>query len=544
MTYGGQGVNKRGVHARHHTIIHTGKPIAFRGEKEKGLTKKPIRVEPAGPRHKLDSASRLDYAKPYTVEYNVKVWFIGKIHSNSEWQLGTDYNRVNPPLSTRGSPPEDAFDDGSTYQSNYFPNPAYSTESLYPGAPAHSVSLSSLETSPNSYSMGPVSGAGAGFSSYLSQESLYPVDEFDSGDPGPSKVYESSHPQGYRESEELFEPMLEDSVESTTKNADSEIFDDNLSEDTTPFDSTSFEAQSLDIAGNEHTSTRSPSSIASRRTSRVSSLALTQTSMTADQLLIGDQLTNLLRQDAELRAMFKLAVQKQTWGSFEKNLRHCLIQLSKDLRSEIQSRESTQAAKAIRTFARNTAQGIKRTLELHELTIQTSQRMAEVYPLFNPRQSESSQMDIDSDESEDDEMDPVDDLEENTEEFEQLELLIVSSKSFEMFKKRFDLYANPVQARFAVFKQWPTIISLSSQHQISYDIEWDLKTFVNNHVKDPTRIVELITLTGDSKDAQALSSGEYLSHTWPRVGPFLLQGLEQLLISESRGKLHHTACRR
>jgi hypothetical protein len=74
LTYSGQGLNKRGVHAEHHAIIYSGKkPVAFRGEKEKGLQKRSIKVTPDNPRHKLDDASRLNYAKTYTVEYNVKV---------------------------------------------------------------------------------------------------------------------------------------------------------------------------------------------------------------------------------------------------------------------------------------------------------------------------------------------------------------------------------------------------------------------------------------------------------------------------------------
>jgi hypothetical protein len=74
LTYNGQGVRKRGVHAEHHAIIYSGKkPVAFRGEKEKGLQMRSIKVTPDNPRHKLDDASRLNYAKTYTVEYNVKV---------------------------------------------------------------------------------------------------------------------------------------------------------------------------------------------------------------------------------------------------------------------------------------------------------------------------------------------------------------------------------------------------------------------------------------------------------------------------------------
>ena len=117
LTYSGQGVNKIGVHANHHAIIYSGKrPIAFRGEKEKGLTMRPINVAPDNPRHKLDDASRLNYAKTYTVEYNVKVWFIGKVSSDSEWQLSTDYNRIHPPLENEGVPAPNTSD--NTYWSS------------------------------------------------------------------------------------------------------------------------------------------------------------------------------------------------------------------------------------------------------------------------------------------------------------------------------------------------------------------------------------------------------------------------------------------
>lgn len=73
MTYGGQGVLKKGVHAKHHTAIYSDKAQIFRGEKEKGMTKRPIRITTSSPRHKLDKASRLNYARVYTVEHNVKV---------------------------------------------------------------------------------------------------------------------------------------------------------------------------------------------------------------------------------------------------------------------------------------------------------------------------------------------------------------------------------------------------------------------------------------------------------------------------------------
>jgi hypothetical protein len=42
--------------------------------------------------HKLHDASRLNYADPYKVEHNVKVWFIGKVTKRSEQQLIEDFS--------------------------------------------------------------------------------------------------------------------------------------------------------------------------------------------------------------------------------------------------------------------------------------------------------------------------------------------------------------------------------------------------------------------------------------------------------------------
>jgi hypothetical protein len=70
MTYGGQGTLKKGVHSNTHAIIYNDEPLALPREV---LTNVPIKAEAISPRHKLDPVSRLNYAKCYTVEYNVKV---------------------------------------------------------------------------------------------------------------------------------------------------------------------------------------------------------------------------------------------------------------------------------------------------------------------------------------------------------------------------------------------------------------------------------------------------------------------------------------
>ncbi|PQE19804.1 hypothetical protein CJF32_00008758 [Rutstroemia sp. NJR-2017a WRK4] len=102
LTYRAQGTNKNGVRANHHAIIYTEQPDMMYGELERGLTRRPIRVIPSEPQHKLDPASRLNYAKIYTVEHNVKVWFIGKLAPESEEPVVTNYNEVNPPAFLPG----------------------------------------------------------------------------------------------------------------------------------------------------------------------------------------------------------------------------------------------------------------------------------------------------------------------------------------------------------------------------------------------------------------------------------------------------------
>jgi hypothetical protein len=54
---------------------------------------------PKLPSYKLDRASRLNYAKVYTIEYNVKVKFIGKIHPDSSPKVVANYNELHPPIS-------------------------------------------------------------------------------------------------------------------------------------------------------------------------------------------------------------------------------------------------------------------------------------------------------------------------------------------------------------------------------------------------------------------------------------------------------------
>ncbi|PMD23432.1 hypothetical protein NA56DRAFT_71340 [Hyaloscypha hepaticicola] len=104
LTYGNQGVLKRGVHPEDHAVIYSSKskgPYVL--EREKGLmTKHPIRVELFKESQKLDPLSRLNYAKLYTVEHNVKVFFIGRVAKNYERDVMNGYNEAHPPFSNAG----------------------------------------------------------------------------------------------------------------------------------------------------------------------------------------------------------------------------------------------------------------------------------------------------------------------------------------------------------------------------------------------------------------------------------------------------------
>jgi hypothetical protein len=87
-----------------------------------------IRMIPDSPREKLDSASRMNYAKIYTVEHNVKVYFIGRIAPKYEQQVVVDYNRIHEPLADRPTYTENSEETfayaqgGSSWpQSNYDP---------------------------------------------------------------------------------------------------------------------------------------------------------------------------------------------------------------------------------------------------------------------------------------------------------------------------------------------------------------------------------------------------------------------------------------
>ncbi|KAF2234651.1 purine and uridine phosphorylase [Viridothelium virens] len=79
-TYGSQGTSKIGARASDHAVvIPAGKPVVLHPE-EKELKKDPIQIIVEDSRVELDHTARLDFSRVYTVEYNLPVRNIGRIH--------------------------------------------------------------------------------------------------------------------------------------------------------------------------------------------------------------------------------------------------------------------------------------------------------------------------------------------------------------------------------------------------------------------------------------------------------------------------------
>ncbi|QDS69396.1 hypothetical protein FKW77_004708 [Venturia effusa] len=124
QTYGGRGTAKRGTIKGHHSIIHTSRepPEPMAGEapnlrRQEAPMLSPIRVRANKRIDKLEHMSRLNYAKVYNVEHNVKVYDFGVVHEgymdilchqfNSVWVLQVPPAAVTDPVEDE----EDEDDD-------------------------------------------------------------------------------------------------------------------------------------------------------------------------------------------------------------------------------------------------------------------------------------------------------------------------------------------------------------------------------------------------------------------------------------------------
>ena len=79
-THGGRATTKKGLNQEEHTIVYTGSEVPSKIKGETKLRKDAINIIPVNPAEKLDALSRVNLAKTFPVEHNVKVKEVGKVH--------------------------------------------------------------------------------------------------------------------------------------------------------------------------------------------------------------------------------------------------------------------------------------------------------------------------------------------------------------------------------------------------------------------------------------------------------------------------------
>jgi hypothetical protein len=126
-SYGGQGTLKRGCKASEHTIVHLKgtDPAWIPGERERGMTKEPIMIEPTDTRETMNPSSRLRCGKIHSIEWNVKVRDIGMVASPDKEKLLRYYMDQHNEVF---DPDHDYHEDSSSQIPSRYPH----TQSPYP----------------------------------------------------------------------------------------------------------------------------------------------------------------------------------------------------------------------------------------------------------------------------------------------------------------------------------------------------------------------------------------------------------------------------
>jgi hypothetical protein len=119
---------------------------------------------------------------------------------------------------------------------------------------------------------------------------------------------------------------------------------------------------------------------------------------------------------------------------------------------------------------------------------------------------------------------------------------------------RRELYLTPAEPntmeaiRQKIIDSLPTSYKISRNrpaevHQITLQIRWDPRAFIKEqgYAANFEDAIEMaITLTGSAGDAQALSCGQYLCHTWPFTGQHIMHLVRAVMRSEDG---HQQTCK-
>jgi hypothetical protein len=87
----------------------------------------------------------------------------------------------------------------------------------------------------------------------------------------------------------------------------------------------------------------------------------------------------------------------------------------------------------------------------------------------------------------------------------------------------------------AISKSWPESEGYLSIVSVEYNVYWEVPQFLDAYFEKGQRLQDLLTLTGNSDKAQALACGEYLKKHWPSISDPLLAAIEELISTSTRG---------
>jgi hypothetical protein len=82
-------------------------------------------------------------------------------------------------------------------------------------------------------------------------------------------------------------------------------------------------------------------------------------------------------------------------------------------------------------------------------------------------------------------------------------------------------------------------VGRSSSYKATFELDWDPLSFVKEqrYTESPHEALErAITLTGSANDAQAMTTVEYLSQTWPATGKHVMR-----LVADVARNIDHSA---
>lgn len=275
------------------------------------------------------------------------------------------------------------------------------------------------------------------------------------------------------------------------------------------------------------------SSVPSLASSKISKSSASSLHSFGSQINIPKRLFEILWLDTQLQDLFKESLTKVSLQRFEDNFRKCLVQFAAHLRLEAASpsadKQTINAARVVRNLSGRTAHRIRDSLEAANKT----DRDEAVLLVPNSNQQEDSDTELSSDEDIKEDLDADD--EPNG--LKDLETRLKSSNSFQMLIENFRLFVRPDLIQRSLFQIWPVTSPRSLPLEIKYQVEWEVQKFIQGYFPEGQKLGEVLTLTGEPFDAQALSCRDYITATWPGVGSLLLEGLEMLSPNCTEGKL-------